>query len=155
MMDPAGLGRSYRAALLKQPKDSDAPLDSNLEARFSVLLKSKKVPRWTRPRSKDNPLALILGTGHRPDFLWTNQPTKGDRKTRVNLAVFIDGPVHGLKNQFGKTLRRVNLCSLLLGPEWTVFQFAVEQLELGADVVQDWHLGRLKSMIENLRSRQI
>jgi len=151
-MDPSKLGKHYRRQLAKDAKAEgyQEPLGSEVEARFVVLLKAARVPKWHRPASGQNDLARVLGTPHRPDFMWCGVEPRGQRKSRLHLAVFIDGRVHGLPGRLGDTLRCVNLCGLL--PDaWTVFRFADDQLEVGAKVVADWHAGRMLRLVKRLR----
>ncbi len=142
-IDPSKLGPQYRAALKNEKIAGREPLDSNLEARFVLLLREARIKKW-KLHAKVEP----MGTGHTADFLWLNVPFRGLRKTRRNLAIFIDGGVHRLK--LAENCRRDNICSLL-DAEWSVFRFADNQLELGAKCVKLWHSGDMVGLLEALR----
>ncbi len=143
-IEAARLGKSYRKALRAEKRDGREPLDSNLEARFVYYLKELKVPRW----QLHQPIPP-LGTGHRADFTWSGVPPCHERFLKNHLAVFIDGPVHGLPKRYADTMRCVNLCSFVT--EWQVLRFADTELELGAQCVSMWHAGLMGRLVAKLR----
>jgi len=144
-IEASTLGKSYRKALKAEKKAGREPLDSNLEARFVYYLKELKVPRWQTHQQ-----IAPLGTRHTADFLWLDCPSKQQRLNRRDLAIFIDGPVHGLKGRLAETMAIVNLCALL-PITWTVFHFTDTQLEMGAECVWMWHQGELVTLFERLQ----
>ena len=114
-----------------EKRPARAPLDSALEGRFVMLLKEAQVPPWERPSTAANAFAMAVGAGHRPDFMWKLCRPAGERHRRLNLAVFIDGRVHGLRLE--DTLRRMNLAGFL--STWTTLAFGEAQLELDLNVL--------------------
>ena len=142
-IDPSRLGKHYRKRLREETIAGKERVDSNLEARFILLLREARIPKW-KLHAKIEP----MGTGHTADFLWLDVPRRGSRVTRRNLAIFIDGGVHKLK--LPEDCRRDNICTLL-GVEWSVFRFADNQLELGVQCVKLWHQGDLLGLLTALR----
>ncbi len=143
-VDPAKLGKHYRTALRKEKIAGKERVDSNLEARFVLLLKEAKVAKW-KLHAKIEP----MGTGHTADFLWLDVSLRKLRRQSRHLAIFIDGGVHKLK--LAEDCRRDSICAML-APEWTVLRFADTQLELGAKCVKLWHEGDLLGLLTALRT---
>jgi len=156
LSDLRGQALEYaRKEIAKQAK-AGKPVESGLEARFSLYLRELGAPP-ARRNVKLNTLVEGMGK-HEADFLFWRKslgwPWNESKVEKEFLAIFIDGAVHGLKGRIDDSARRDNMATLILPSEWTTLRFCETQLESGAQAVMAWLAGDLDEMIKQVSKKR-